>query len=222
MADLLCFLTKVHTHTRMHIYKHSAHLDPIQSLVDNNWPDTLIWAKLQEVRRKGEMVRWNSVLQGRERKDGSWEIDDGGWRGVKGKWWKMDDHVVGQGGDKSREGGEWQDRGEGWRKREWGSDCTVWWLWPYVGQAVIVLCIERVLSGQLLAPLSGWSGRAEHYDRKQGWVTFRKRDRDMGWGTVRERIKRTWVSWGQFSDFVSQIICKVVQWIFKCHFWNSI
>lgn len=44
------------------------------------------------------------------------------------------------------------------RAMEKGREGWVLWALPYVGQAVIELCIEQVLSGQLLAPVSGWSG----------------------------------------------------------------
>lgn len=159
--------------------------------------------------RKG----WNGDGMERKRR----ELGDGWGRlEVKGKWWETDDNVAGQGDNKSREGwetkplwwraGEWQDRGESDRGVRLQGAMAV----PSVGQPVIVLRIDRVLSGKLLALLNSWSGRVEYYHRKQGWVTFRKRDR-QGTGREREkeRIKRTWVWCVQFSDFTSQIFAKV-------------
>lgn len=61
---------------------------------------------------------------------------------------------------------------------------------PYVGQPVIVLCIERVLSGQLLVRLSGWSGRVEHYCRKQAEWHLERETATWERGIERERGRK--------------------------------
>lgn len=56
----------------------------------------------------------------------------------------------------------------------WGGGLITWWddCPVCVGQAAMVLCLERVLSGQLLAALSG-RGREEQHDyRKLDSETF--------------------------------------------------
>lgn len=71
--------------------------------------------------------------------------------------------------------------------RVWGVSLQGVMVAPSIGQPVILLCIERALSGQLLALLSSWVGRVENYKRKRDWVTFRKRD-SQGRRGERERL----------------------------------
>lgn len=90
----------------------------------------------------------------------------------------------------------------------------------YVSLTVIVLCIEQVLSGHLLTPLSGQSGQVERYYRKQGWVTFTKRDRERR--MKGEGMKRTTSQFVLFSNFTSQIFTKTPGASLNVTLWNRI
>lgn len=140
----------------------------------------------------------------------------------------MDDDVTRQRNDKSEEVWEakppwwwWkrQERGERWRNRE-----GVWLHFAvavrYVSLAVMGLCIERALPGHLLTPLSTQSGQVERYYRKQGWVTFRKRDRERR--MKGERMKRTTSQFVLFSNFTSQIFTKTPGASLNVTLWNRI